>query len=239
MTTNPPILRRVYDAAALFALLNIVALIALIALLTTTGGLNREKLQGIVAVLRGDLPQPTTPLSPPFARGDGGGSAAATAQRDQTTESLDPDKDPVAEAQMDAEVLRLESERIKTELDQRLALNNSILLRVVTERERFKQAQEQTAKQEEAARQGRKSEGFRKQVAIYEALSAKVALQNLLGLPEVDEAARILVELETRKAKKIIEAAKSADEAGKMRVILQRVREVAPDRSAELESDEG
>jgi len=239
MTTTPSILRRVYDVAALFALLNVVALVGLAALLTTTGGVNREKLQGIIAVLRGDAPLPPTPLDPPLERGERGGSPAASAAPEPKTKESEAKKDPMAEAQFDAEVLRLESERIKTELDQRLALNNSILLRVMTERDRFKLEQQDSTKQEEATRKERQSEGFRKQIAIYEALSPKVALQNLLGIAEADEAARILVELDARKAKKIVEAAKSADEARKMRVILQRLREAAPDRSAELETDEG
>ena len=60
-------------------------------------------------------------------------------------------------------------------------------------------------------------------------------MEHLLSLGEPDEAAKVLLELTTRKAKKIVEAAKRLDQIAKMKVILRRVREVAPERSSELE----
>lgn len=231
MTAAPSLVRRVYDVAAMLALLNLLALGGLVVMLTTTGGVDGDKARAILAVLRGDLAVETpedeeTPADTPAPGGQPADATAATG-------------DPVAEAAIDAEVLRLESERIKTELDQRLALNNSILLRVMTERERFAEEQKLEADRDAAARKQRQGEGFRKQIAIYQALSAKVALQNLLGLGEPDDAARILLELDARKAKKIVESAKSPGDARKMRVILQRLREVAPDRSDELDANKG
>ena len=63
-------------------------------------------------------------------------------------------------------------------------------------------------------------------------------MQHLLAMSEPDDAARILLEIQTRKAKKIVEAAKRGNQMERMKAILKRVREVAPDRSAELETDE-
>ena len=139
---------------------------------------------------------------------------------------------------MGLEIMRRKAERIKAELDQRLALNNSIMLRVMTEREAFKQELEAAAEHEKAASWERQKEGFDKQVEIYQGLAPKVAIEHLLGLPEPDEAARLLLEMDTRKAKKIVEAAKRPDQMQQMKVILQRLREVAPDRSSELNGQE-
>lgn len=227
MTTDPSIFRRAYDGLALFALLNVLGVGALGAYLVSGGVLNADKARRIVGVIRGtdvSLDDETAPEEPVEAGTDATQPAAGT--------------DAVVESQMDVEIIRRESERIKAELDQRLALNNSILLRVVTERERFQRELEEAASRQEESLKRRREEGFRKQIAIYESLSPKVAIQHLLALEEPDDAARILLEMETRKAKKIVEAAKRDDQVEKMKKILWRVREVAPDRSFELESEE-
>ena len=92
--------------------------------------------------------------------------------------------------------------------------------------------------EEQALHQQRLEDGFKKQIAIYESLAPKIALEHLLAMPDPDEAAKILLEIQTRQAKKIVETAKRGDRMKRMKTILQRVREVAPDRSAELDSSE-
>ena len=54
-----------------------------------------------------------------------------------------------------------------------------------------------------------------------------------------EEAARILIEMEVRKAKKIVEVAKRGDQLRQMQRILERVRVVAPERSSDLDRSEG
>lgn len=227
MISVPTIFRRAYHTVALFALLNMLALGGLGAYLVATGALDTEKARRIRAVLRGeDLPQAQAQVSeePVAVETDTAGSESGG--------------DVVAQSQMEMEILRREGERIKAELDQRLALNNSILLRVMTERERFQQEREEAARQQKTATDVRRKEGFKKQIAIYESLAPKVAVQHLLAMSEPDDAAKVLLEIQTRKAKKIVEAAKRGDQMEKMKAILRRVREVAPDRSAELEINE-
>lgn len=226
MTSQPSILRRAYDAVALFALLNILGVGALIALLASSGTVDLKKVRTIVAILRGAELVPVATDEPTETTG-------------VVTDEETPGRavDVVAKSQIDMEILRREAERIKTELDQRLALNNSILLRVTTERERFQREVDQSRQQLESSTQQRREEGFQKQIAIYESLSPKVAVEHLLALPDIDEAAKVLLEIQTRKAKKIVESAKRADQMAKMKLILRRVREVAPDRSVEFEAE--
>lgn len=224
MTTNPSIAKRVYDGVALFAILNLLGLAGLIAFLASSDAVSGEKLRHMVAVMRGEEPDPDKGV-PPDA--PGGGAEKAGAAAGQATGD---------EPEVDAQVMRLEGERIKAELDQRLALNNSILLRVMTERERFEEEQREAVRQQQRSAQQRKSEGFKKQIAIYESLSPKIALEHLLDMAEPDVAAATLLEMNTRKAKKIVEAAKRGGQMAKMKLILRRVREVAPDRVEELES---
>lgn len=221
MMPRPSILRQVYDAAALVAVLNVLGLFALGGLLMWSGAINGEKLRRIVGVLRGEEPPPVE-------------EQVVEAQEEEASDQTPVEA--VAQSQMDLDIMRLEGERIKQELDQRLALNSSILLRVMTEREKFEQQRKENEAKQQDALARRRAEGFRKQIGIYEALSPKVALKHLLDMSDPDEAARVLLEMTTRKAKKIVETAKSGDQLQKMKVILRRVRDVAPDRSAELEA---
>lgn len=223
MMTNPSMLRRTYDGIVLFALLNMLGLGALVAVLVSSGAVDAEKVRTIVSILRGE------------------DAAAALEQPDDAAVEEDEPAEPavgadaMAEAQRSAEIARLEGDRIKAELDQRLALNNSIMLRVTTEQERFRKEREEAQQRKALSRERRRDTGFQKQLDIIEALKPKVAVEHLLALPEPDEASRILLQMETRKAKKIVEAAKTPAQMLRMKVILQRVREVAPDLSDELD----
>jgi len=202
-----------------------VALVGIVGYLAATGAVDGERVRKAAMALRGETaPVPESPA------GDGNALlAAAVAKSDKATG---------VESEVDLEIAYRESERIKAELDQRLALNNSILLKVRTEREAFQRERDAAAKQEQASATVQREEGFKKQVAIMEALSPKVAIQHLLGISDPTEAARILMAMETGKAKKIVEAAKRGDDLNRMKLILQRVRETAPTRLAELGREE-
>jgi len=224
MIANPSALKKLYDAVAFFAVLNVAAVGGFCVYLLSSGVVNGEKLRGIVEVLRGEQ-QPE------------GAEQSAGAEKEKPAEPETVAVAPsIQETQMSMEVLRREAERVKVELDQKVALTNSILLRVSQEREAFKREQEQAAQRDEASREVRETVGFEKQVELYESMSPKAAVEYLLDdVSDPDEAARIIIEMDARNAKKIIEAARTPEQMDRMKVILKRLREVAPDRSDELE----
>ena len=223
MTGQPSLARRVYDGITIFAVLNIVGLAGLLAFLSSSGAINIEKVRQIVGVMRGDTSEPV--------EGDPSGDPSETRAAEQQ------DATAASESDANVQVMRLEGERIKAELDQRLALNNSILLRVTAAHERFQEARDAVQKQDDQARRKRNSSGSRKQIAIYEALSPKVAIDHLLGLPDPADAAAIFLQMDTRKAKKIIEAAKRPDQKETMMRILRQVRELEPETFDKLDPD--
>ncbi len=227
MAANTGVLRRTYDYVAMFALLHVLAAIGVGTYLLGSGAITREKLQDIVAVLRGKQID---------ADDTAGEKVDDSAVMDSPEPGSTEDPEHVA---MESELLRLEAKRIKAELDQRLTLNNSIMLRVTAQKDDFEREQERAQKEAQASMQRRQEEGARKQIAIFEALSPKVAVEHLLNLGSPDEAARVLLEMNTRKAKKIVEAAKSGDQLKRMETILQRLRDVAPDRSEDFKAEEG
>lgn len=217
----PSTLRRTYDGIALFAVLNALVLGGMAAYLIGSGAVDAQKIQRIAAVLRGEDP------SPPQA-------GTESAETDDEAASTQPVPAAPVDAQVELEIVRREADRTKEELRQRLALSNSIMLRISTERENFRREREATDHAAKAQRRRLETEGFEKQIAILAGVKAKTAVEHLLGLGDPDEAARILLAMETRKAKKIVEAAKRPDQMEQMKLILRRLREVAPDRSSEL-----
>lgn len=229
MTSLTPLLKRLYEVIALFAVFNLMGVAGLIALLVASGALDRPKVRRVLAVLRGE--------ELATEAGSTAGSMQPEAQNAEQRETAGMQRQVLVGSETDLKVLRTEAERIQAELDQRLALTNRILLRVMDEREQFRKEKEEAERLRQVDAEQRSEEGFRKQIAIYESLAPKVAVRHLLAVSDPDQAARILLEIDTRKAKKIVEAAKRGDQLEKMKVILRRVREVAPHRSGEFESE--
>jgi hypothetical protein len=79
-----------------------------------------------------------------------------------------------------------------------------------------------------------------KQLQILRSPGSKTAL-GLFGANDPDKAAQMLVAMDTDRAKKIVESAKRGDELTKMKLILQRMQDVAPVGGSELraQADEG
>jgi hypothetical protein len=217
------VLKKAYDTAALLALLNLLGLAGLVGALVATGQLNRERGVQLVEVLRGGGAVPPVPETLP---------ATAEPTEASPTEPAPMTALPPAES---GEILRREAERLRTELDQRLALSNRVLLRVSMERETLQREQAEAARKQQEATAEADTSGFRKQVEIFEGLSPKVAIDYLLNVGDADDAARLLVAMDPRKSRKIVEAAKDEPQKAAMQQILQRVREVAPTAAEQLE----
>ena len=192
-----------------------------------SGALDREKAVRLVAVLRGEWPTPDED------------SAGQDALSSAETSADEPVETSFVTSQTDLDIMHREAERIRVELEQQLALVHSMMLRVTTAREAFAKETQEQADRDEVTSNANEQEGYKKQIEIYEALSPKVAVEHLLSMADPAEAAGILVEMETRKAKKIVESAKRGKQLAQMKAILRRVREVSPGRSAELSSQGG
>lgn len=140
-------IRKVVEILALLAVMNLFALGGLVAYAVSSNAINGDKLRHFVAVMRDEQPLP----------GDEQDEEDSTS--DDSRKLVIP-VDPVAKTEMEKEILRREADRIKAELDQRLALNNSILLRVTSERERFRQEQANAAKDRKARTKKTPQRGF-------------------------------------------------------------------------------
>ncbi|MBI1825602.1 MAG: hypothetical protein HY287_13310 [Planctomycetes bacterium] len=230
MTSKKGIVRQAYDAAALIALLNLALIVVGGGYLAATGSITSDGIRQAIGILRGQ----SVTQNPATAKN----SATTSAQANAAAKAAPSTGGIDYSSETELEIARHEAERIKVELDQRVALSNAVLLKVRTEREEFQKERESASKQDTAKLDKKGDEGVEREVAIYDSLSPKIAMQHLLGISDVDEAAKILVALQPSKAKKIVEAAKRGQELNQMKAILQRVRDVAPARSSELEGGE-
>lgn len=210
-------LRSLYDAAALLAVLNFVVLGGVVGYFTANGTLDAARVRKAVEALRGNAER-----SLPVQQADTPKHSVAGA----------PVRTPFSEEQ--ADLMQREAERLKTEVDQRVALANSIMLKVKTEREAFRREQDAAAKQQEANRAKQHDEGIQKQLEILTSLGPKTALGHLLALNDPDKAARMLAAMDTDRAKKIVESAKRGDDLARMQVILQRMESATPAGRGEL-----
>ncbi|MFQ5413625.1 MAG: hypothetical protein ACE5E6_04115 [Phycisphaerae bacterium] len=214
------VLRRGYDLVALFALLHMAALVGVGVFLVGTGRLDRAKVQRIAKVVRGEDEAPDDQ------------------DPDQLASTIvEPEARPPVESETEREIVRREGDRVKVELDQRLATINRLMLRLSTKRDAFRrEVAENATRQAETEKVGR-HEGFKKQLAYIESLKPKVAVKHLLAIPDPDDAATFLLQMDERKGKKIIEAAKTGVQLVKMQDILRRVAKVAPDKSLALNDE--
>lgn len=207
-------LKSLYETGSLLAVLNMVVLIGVVGALAMNGTLTTGKISDIVAVLKGEP----------------GGSAAAPLPAPAT--SVVPET-PAAAAPTpvtadDVAVMELESQRLQAELEQRVALANSIMLKVRSEREAFRQERDAAQKQAEAEKARQQDQGFQKQLDILTSLAPKMALEHLLALNDMHKAARILMSMETDQAKKIVESARRGEDLARMKVIVQLMQDVTP-----------
>jgi len=210
--------KRLYRYAAAMALINCAALSGAIGYLVANGAIDARSLQRAAIALRGEQKN----VAAADYVSDSPGLIAGESGRGSQVDNL------AAKAQMDVEILHREAERVKVELAQRLALNKSILVQVENERDAFRRERELQKRRQEESEKQVQDEGFEKQLAIFEALSPKVAVQHLLGMTDPEEAAKILKALEPDRARKIIEAARRDPELSQMQMIVQKVRDVGP-----------
>jgi len=230
---KPSLIRRAYDALAMFSVLNVFALGGLAAFAVGTGAIDGERIQKVVSILQGlessasDMPK--EPMKEPSVP-----SPNEVKPADAKSEASMPSKRDYASSQAELDMVRQESERIKVELDQRMALVRSIMLKVTQERESLEKEKEALAatRSESAASRRRDGAGFKKQVEILEGLAPKVAVEHLLGMEDPSEAAQMLNMMEPRHAKEIVEAAKRPDQLKQMKIVMQKLGEESGVRTA-------
>lgn len=209
------VLKKFYRLFAALALIHVLAAAGLIAYLASSGYLTPDRVRAAINVIKNGDAQPVEMDAKQTTTGK---ARTAAAESDNIAAP-----DPQAE-----QIRRLNLERVRTHAQQQLILAKRQLVQVQRDREEFeKMIADHDASREQQSEEAR-SEAFDKELEIVSQLKPKIALDRLLLLPP-DNAARLLMNMETRKAKKVVEAAHKDD--GKwMRImeIQERMRDLSP-----------
>ena len=204
-------LKKIYNLVALFALLNVMAIGGLLAYLAGTGKLTAERVEHVAAVLRGELPTPQT------------------AEAQEVGDAPPPTKssDAIEREQLAEETNRIQADRRRAVLDQQAATARAALLQVTRAREALERERAEFDAQQRNRQNQEKSAGFQKELALLSNMKPKTALEYLLRKPN-EEAANILLLMDTRKAKRIIEGARAPLQKQRVGELLDLLSEIAP-----------
>jgi hypothetical protein len=207
-------IKKIYHAVALFALLNVVVIGGGAGYLYSTGDLSAERIEQVAAVLRGEWPQPQEAEAEVVEE-----RAAPT----RSAESLDQE-------QVEEELMRLQADRRRAELQQQAATVAAARLEVTRQREALERRDAEIRAQAKRREKEEESQGFKKELDLLSSVKPKVAVSYLLEKPRED-AATLLLQMETRKGKRLVEAAKTASQRRAMAEVLEMLREMSPARA--------
>jgi len=223
------IIKRTYHMVAAFALLNLFALIGGILYLYSSGALTPEKARAMFEVIH-----PPELDEAELAEGDAGktediGDSKSVTGAPPAINAITPEK---------REIARLNLQRLTQNAEDRLRYASRMMVDIERKREALAKEAERL-KQAQAEQAGMDAdEVFQKDLEIVSLMKPKVALDNLLARP-VNEAARVLQELDSRKGKKIIEAASKDPRKWQMMLRVQdRMRETGFDTAANASNPE-
>ena len=212
-------LKKAYHFVALLALIHLLGLAGGAAFLVTTGRITPQRVRAVVDVLRGEAP----------------GAEESEPDAGEQGEVPDAGAQPPAPGSVAEELARRNLERVVMEANQRLILANRQMVEVKRRREELERQEAERAQLHSRQAEESAKEGFKKDLEILSVLKPKVALDSLLTRP-IDDAARMVMAMDARQSKKIIEAAqKDPRKRTAMLAIQQSLRELSADQSGEEE----
>lgn len=216
-------LKKTYNLIAGLALLHLLALGGGIGYLVNSGRLDVERARKVVAMFGG---QEEEAEQADGEQGEGGGAGATQ-----------PALVSRGDEQVRDEIRWRNTDRYRAQIEQRLKFINAARLDVDRRREAFERLKEK----EQVERKGREREavqpGYKKELEIISQLKPRVALKQIMTMSDAD-AARVMFQLNSRKVKRIFEAAKTDTELTKLTTVRRLIRDIQPS-AAEMAASEG
>ncbi len=209
------LLKQLYSAVALVALVNLLGVGGLVGYLVSSGQLDEDKARAVVALIKGEkIEQESEDASEVSVEEDDSEipiEARVATSREQ--------------ARVSQEIARRDTDRYRTQLEQRLKFIQRERLELDRMREEFKRQQEQAHASATRSRERQQTAGFAKELEILRSLKPDAALTQIMTMEDA-QAAELLFKLETRKVKKIFEAAKTEAQTTKLTAIRELIRDV-------------
>ncbi len=200
-------IRKLWDIVSILAVANILAMGVLVLVLAMTGGLSANKLRLVRDVIGGrPLPVPEAPTQGAAADGSDLATAGQMIAREQT-------QTQILQLQIDQQLRELKD--FQLQLDQKRDALDARIAQLEQDRRYW-------LAQRDAENTLLESEGFRKTLAIYEAMPPDQAKDLFMTLDDA-EVVRFLSAMDERKAAKIAKAFTTDVEKVRLRKVLERM----------------
>lgn len=206
---------KLLNVAGALSLAALLALGGLVGFLVLTGRLDAERADLMVQVLRGELqPQETAEVIE---------DAAEDVPPEETRQQSG---DEVRALRKRAHLERLEIERSLEDLQAQRRLLDHVLHQIVQEQEKLETDKDTFEQQREQIVAAARDEGFQKELSYVRVLSPKQAKEHLLRVWKRNEtdAVRLLIELDVRQGKRILEEFKTEEELNIQTELLEQIR---------------
>lgn len=204
-------MKRLLTAMALVSMMNMAALAGLVGYGWSKHWLEKDRLTRALAILRGDEGEPTQTSQPSLEKEKPTFIASERLQREQEA----------------GEITRTELERRQREIRSGWELLERQQLAFVRAKEEWEENRKRQEEEERRRLEEEEDSGFKKELDILAGLKAKEA-KELLRLKKDADVVRILLEMEPRKARKIVGECKKSEE----RLWIGRILEKLHDRNA-------
>jgi len=221
-----------YDITAILALMHVAGLGGVGGYLISTGHLTAEKIKQIVEVVRGqkkEIDQSESSASPTEV-------TQKQSDSNRQTGSFLPGVDRFNQYLVDQEILYQQKQRFDVEMQQKLDQINSAMLQVNMRQEALDVKIKAQDKRQQQITEQKDEVGMKKEVSILAALSSKKGLELLLK-KDPQEAAQLLLQMNTFNAANIVDAAKTQQQQDQLQTILNRMRDVAPAKVNKIKNE--
>lgn len=207
-------------AVVILLIVHLVAALGGLAYAASHGAFQRDRLAAALTALRGHSPANAAATQP--------ASQPASQPSDQPMTTSAPTSDLLAD-----EVRRLELDRREREIADQWALIRAAQLQVLRDREAMEAARKDTKQVAEARESPEGGEGYKKELEYLQSIKPRMAKELLRQKKDAD-AVQIMMTLDPRVGRKIIDACKTSEERLWMGRLLDQLRQRNHDRAERL-----
>jgi hypothetical protein len=215
------VIKTLYQVVCILAIANVVLLIGVLVFLFGSGRLNAERVEQIAAVLRGEYPA----------------EVSATTQPTSQPAESDTVELKLARAEEQGDWAERLLERKRREIEDRQRLVDAAVLDIVRRQEAL--AEERSAFEERRRKieAQRLQRGFAKELELISTVKPKIR-KDLLRQKSDADAVKLLMEMDERAGKQVIEACKTPEEKAWIARILHLIQTATKPESAETGSNQ-
>ena len=215
--------KAIYQVICILAIANLVAVAGIIAFLFATDRLDAERVDQMAAVLRGEDLSERAPATPP---------AAPTTQ---PAEKKDTAETQLARARERGDLAQRLLERRGREVEDRQRLAEALMLDIVRRQETLAEERAALEAQQRKIQEERLRSGFLKELELLASVKPKVR-KDLLAQKSDTDVVKLMMEMDQRAGKQVIEACKRPEEKAWIGRILHQIQMQSETPSAEAES---